>query len=118
MHVSRLLVAACIVVACGGDSDDSTGPGSGGPPGPTATVQANNQLQFTPNPVSVLVGGTVTFAFAATAHNVFFDATAGAPANIPGNNANVSISRTFPTAGSFRYECQIHPGMSGRVNVQ
>ena len=120
MHLFRLLVAACVVAACGGGSDDPspTGPGPGNPPGPTATVQATNQLQFTPNPVSVLTGGTVTFTFGTTPHNVFFDAAAGAPANIPGNNASVSIGRTFSTAGSFRYECQIHPGMSGRVNVQ
>ena len=48
---------------------------------------------------------------------MFFDAAAGVPADIPGNNANVSLGRTFPTAGTYGYSCHIHPGMSGTIVV-
>jgi plastocyanin len=43
---------------------------------------------------------------------------AGRPAYIPGSNANVTIARTFTTAGSLWYSCTIHPGMNGVVVVQ
>jgi len=41
----------------------------------------------------------VTFAFGSVAHNVFFDQQTGAPADIDGLNANVSVQRTFATRG-------------------
>jgi plastocyanin len=66
----------------------------------------------------VNAGETVTFAFGSLAHNVFFTVQAGAPADIPGNNSNVSIDRAFATAGTFTYTCHIHPSMHGTVVVQ
>ncbi|MEU5048917.1 plastocyanin/azurin family copper-binding protein [Streptomyces sp. NPDC021096] len=33
-------------------------------------------------------------------------------------NPGQSFTRTFPTAGVFRYHCTIHPGMTGSVTVQ
>ncbi|HJU65425.1 MAG TPA: plastocyanin/azurin family copper-binding protein [Gemmatimonadaceae bacterium] len=122
MRVARWIAMVIAVAGCGGsgyggdESDDPAGPNP--TPVQSATVQATPQLQFTPTPVNLLVGGTVTFSFGATAHNVLFDATAGAPASIPGSNANTSIARSFPTAGNFRYVCDLHPGMTGRVVVQ
>ena len=41
----------------------------------------------------------------------------GAPDAIPGTNANTSVPRTFATAGTFEYDCHIHPGMKGTVVV-
>ncbi|HEX7942295.1 MAG TPA: plastocyanin/azurin family copper-binding protein, partial [Gemmatimonadaceae bacterium] len=56
--------------------------------------------------------------FGDVAHNVFFDnAPAGAPDAIAGANANMSQARTFTTAGTFEYNCHIHPGMKGTVVV-
>jgi plastocyanin len=49
---------------------------------------------------------------------VFFRAQSGAPADIPGINANTSVARTFTTPGSYQYDCHIHPGMRGTVVVQ
>jgi plastocyanin len=51
------------------------------------------------------------------AHNVFFDAATGAPADIGGTNANVAVTRAFSTAGIYRYSCHIHPGMAGTIVV-
>jgi plastocyanin len=66
----------------------------------------------------VSAGQAVTFAFGSVAHNVFFDQQAGAPPAIDGQNAGVSIQRTFATAGNYHYTCHIHPGMQGTVVVQ
>jgi plastocyanin len=83
----------------------------------TATV-TTSATAFTPATVSIGVGGTVTFAFGAVAHNVFFDnSVSGAPDPIPGTNANMSEARTFTSAGTFEYDCHIHPGMKGTVVV-
>lgn len=84
-------------------------------PGPTANVDATLSNTFSPATVFVTVGGTVTWTFA-TLHNVTFDG-AGAPANVPNTGAG-SVSRTFPTAGTYAYQCTLHPGMSGSVRVQ
>ena len=119
MHVyflrARAFLAAfgvALLAACGGS--DSTGPQSSGPP----TVQATPGLQFTPNSITVPVGSSVTFAFGAVAHNVFFDnAPAGAPANI-GDKSNASVTLTFNSAGTYVYNCHLHPGMQGTVVVR
>ncbi|MBK7832516.1 MAG: hypothetical protein IPJ56_09300 [Gemmatimonadetes bacterium] len=72
---------------------------------------------FVPLLVQLARGGTVTWRFGATPHNVIFGAAAGAPADINITN-DQDVSRTFPTLGTFRYDCTIHPGMSGVVEVK
>lgn len=80
----------------------------------TVTMPAN---VFVPFLVQLARGGTVTWVFGSEAHNVIFATAAGAPADI-NIVTNVSIARTFPTVGNFRYDCTIHPGMSGVVEVK
>jgi plastocyanin len=110
------LVAAALV-ACGGDGSpaapvDQT-------PVPAATVQATPAIRFTPGTVTVVPGGTVTFDFGTLEHNVFFDnAPAGAPANITAPSANKTVVLTFPTTGTYVYNCHIHPGMTGTVIIK
>lgn len=106
-----LTLAAATLAACGGSGGSSTGPRD------PRTIDATPSLSFGPSMLTVNVGDEVTFAFGSVAHNVFFDAGVGAPADIAGNNANVSVRRTFTTAGSFHYTCHIHPGMAGTVVV-
>lgn len=89
----------------------------------TVTVAAMNVtvnmpgLTFAPFRAIVRQGGTVNYAFPSTAHNVIFDRVTGAPADIPGQVSNTTISRTFPTASTFRYVCSLHNGMEGEVEV-
>jgi plastocyanin len=99
------------VTACGGGTNS-------GPPPVADQINATASLSFDPPTLATNVGHTVTFAFGSVAHDVFFDTASGAPADIPGVNANTSITRTFNTAGTFAYNCHIHPNMHGTVVVQ
>ena len=121
MRPSRLIPALVVVpLACSG------GYGGGGPTAPPAngtTVDATPALAFTPDAIGVNAGDVVTFAFGSVGHDVFFDPTngvpqPGAPADIPGSNARVSVARTFATAGTYHYSCHIHPFMHGTVLVR
>ncbi|HEU4630987.1 MAG TPA: plastocyanin/azurin family copper-binding protein [Gemmatimonadaceae bacterium] len=112
---------AAALVACGGGGSDYDGGGPTGPTGPTgqnATVDATPQITFSPATVTIAAGRSVTFRFGSVPHNVFFDAASGAPADIPTPTTNASVTRTFNTAGTFTYDCHVHPGMSGTVIVQ
>ncbi|MEP6494103.1 MAG: plastocyanin/azurin family copper-binding protein [bacterium] len=116
-HQALILAASAFLAACGGSSTDTNSlPAT---PTQTATVAATPSIAFTPNTVTVLPGGSVTFNFGSVAHNVFFDnGQEGAPANITGENASVSKTLTFTTPGVYVYNCHIHPGMSGTVVVK
>ncbi|MEP6831815.1 MAG: CHRD domain-containing protein [Gemmatimonas sp.] len=81
-----------------------------------ASVEATVGNQFTPPTVTIATGGTVTWGFASVLHNVTFS-SGGAPSAIP-NTSGQQVSRTFPTAGRFDYDCTLHPGMTGTVIVQ
>ena len=107
------LAGALMVMACGGK-----GYGTTAPPQTDNTVAATPSLTFTPGTLPVNVGETVTFAFGSVPHNVFFTQQAGAPADIAGNNTNVSITRTFAAAGTYAYTCHIHPSMQGTIEVR
>jgi plastocyanin len=116
---------ALVAVACLA----TTGCGAGGygapPQTPTSPntppvadqVNATASLAFDPSTLNTTVGHVVTFKFGSVGHNIYFDAATGAPADIPGVNANTSVTRTFDTAGTFTYTCHIHPYMQGKVVV-
>jgi plastocyanin len=111
------LIAALTLLGCSsGGGSDTNAPPDAQPTG--NTVSATPAETFTPGTLTVNAGETVSFAFGSLAHNVFFTVQAGAPADIPGNNSNVSIDRAFATAGTFTYTCHIHPSMHGTVVVQ
>ena len=110
-----LIALAALALGCGGDGDE---PGGTGPDPADATVRATLANTFSPSQVTVPPNGVVAFRFEAL-HNVQFDDgnPAGTPSDIP-DRASGTVRRTFAAAGTFEYECTIHPGMSGRVVVQ
>lgn len=117
-YQALISMCAALLVGCGSSTPTAT---TTTPPAPvtlSAQVAATPAIAFSPNTVTILRGGAVTFDFGSVPHNVYFDgAPAGAPANIAGTNASVSRSLTFNTTGTFVYNCHIHPGMQGKVVV-
>lgn len=85
-------------------------------PSMTATVTML-PATFLPFVALIGVGGTVTYDFTGPLdHNVIYVRKPGAPADIPPSR-NVRVTRTFGTAGTFEYECRLHPGMTGEIIV-
>ena len=82
----------------------------------TAAVTATASSTFDPLTVTISRTGTVTWQFNAL-HNVTFATATGAPSNIA-DQATGTAQRQFNTAGTFNYQCTIHPGMQGTVVVQ
>jgi plastocyanin len=74
-------------------------------------------LAYTPITADIAVGAMVQFHFPSTAHNVFFDAVTGSPADIPGEVANQTVPRVFSTKGTFGYRCTLHPEMIATIVV-
>src|SRR5437899_8863979 len=105
--VLATLTGALMAMACGGsDGYGTTAP----PPPPPAgnTVAATASLTFTPSTLDVNAGDNVTFALGSVPDNVFFRQQAASPADIAGNNANVTLARTFGAARTHESTCQRH----------
>ena len=109
------LICLTLLAACGGGTTEYAT--SASVPPTSGTVDATPNITFNPSPLNIVAGGSATFAFGSVGHNVYFDSATGAPADIPGVNVNASVTRTFPTPGTYVYTCHIHPGMTGRVVV-
>ena len=100
--------------ACGdeGGEDPITPPDPGS--APTVSMSTNT---FSPFTTDILVGGTVIFDFPSDPHNVIFERKTGAPMDIQAST-NRMVSRIFSLAGTFPFECTLHPGMEGQVVVR
>ena len=81
------------------------------------TVTLKN-IEFSPKSLSISKGSTVTFRFRddTTVHNV--RSVGGKRFKAIGDRTTGSVPRTFRSAGTYRYVCTLHPGMSGRITVR
>jgi plastocyanin len=73
-------------------------------------------FSFSPFHATIKVTGKVIFDFPSVSHNVIFVAKSGVPADIQ-ETSRQSVTRTFNAAGLFQYDCRLHPGMSGEIEV-
>ena len=107
--VAGLALAAVALAGC------SDGAAATEAPIATTTVDLPKSYRFEPVAIVVEAGATVTWTnHDEFTHTVTFE---GEPALTmrPGE----SVSREFPTAGSFPYLCSLHPReMTGRVDVE
>ncbi|MBN1527481.1 MAG: hypothetical protein JW895_00350 [Thermoleophilaceae bacterium] len=82
------------------------------------SVSATPGDTFSPATVTVAQGDTVTWSNAGGRHNVHFeDGSYDMPASA--STSSWTVERTFNTAGSFGYYCEVHEddGMVGTINV-
>src|SRR2546423_10466312 len=71
---------------------------------------------FSPNPIQITVGSTVTWTNATgPTHTATSDTGAWTTGNIASGGTSAAVA--FPTAGTFPYHCAIHPTMTGTVIV-
>jgi plastocyanin len=89
-------------------------------PGPCATTDAMVRMgpgtQFLPDVINVAVDGTVCWT---NDDFLTHNATSVPPGAFATQNLGPgeSYRHTFASAGSFEYECTLHPGMTGRIDV-
>ena len=125
----RILVALCAVLAlalglaaCGGSSgggstsaSTSAPSSSSGGSGGGVTIKMQN-IQFSPKDTTVKVGQKVTWTNDDnTDHNVTSDSGASFKSKDFGNGATFSF--TPDKAGTIKYVCTIHPGMTATLTV-
>jgi plastocyanin len=105
-----LLVLTFTLVACQTDSGASP---ADTPPVRGVTTVVAKDLKFQPPAIEVKPGTEVTWRFedGSVPHNVKGDGFASE------NQARGTFSHRFEQAGEFRYTCDLHAGMDGRVVV-
>lgn len=96
-----------------------TAPAPGGSPAPgSAAVDAGDHA-FSPAAVTIAPGGTVTWRMTDDEHDVTWEGPAPPGGNVPKTDEGRSVSRTFPTPGTYPYRCARHEskGKTGTVVV-
>jgi plastocyanin len=123
MRFSLALVALLLGISlgCGGSTPSTTtSPSTPAPSGTAVSIVVGARTltttAYSPNPVTVAVGGTVTWTNNdSITHTSVSDTGVW---NSGGIGAGQSFSQTFSTAGTYPYHCSIHPGMVGTITVQ
>ena len=110
-RVLALTLVALAAVALAGCSDGATANAS---PVATTSVELPKSYKFAPPAIVVDTGATVTWTnHDDFTHNVTFEGE-GPLTMRPGE----SVTKTFSTAGTFAYQCSLHPrDMNGTVTV-
>lgn len=123
----RILLALCAVLAlalglaaCGGGDDNGGGSTSSTPAassggGGEVEIKMQN-IQFAPKDTTVKVGQKVKWVNEDTTdHNVTSDSGADFKSDDFGKGS--SFEFTPDKAGTIKYECTLHPGMTATLNV-
>ena len=118
--VALLALVAALAAGCGGGgSSSSTATASSKPAssgGGAVTVDMKN-IQFAPKDVTVKTGQTITWRNDDTVdHNV--TATSGASFKSKNFGNGGTFSFKAAKAGTVKYVCTIHPGMTGTIIVR
>jgi plastocyanin len=116
--VPRLLTAAALTTAiaaagCGSGGGASSGPATALKPGEAIGMKT---LRFHPDHVSAKVGQAITWRNEeGIPHNVVSQSGATFESKTFGKDG--TFSWTPSKAGTVKYECTLHPGMQGTIDV-
>jgi plastocyanin len=118
-----LAAVATLAAGCGssdsGGSSSSTSTASSKPAssGGGAVTVSMKDIQFAPKDVTVKTGQTITWRNDDTVdHNVTADSGASFKSDNFGNGGSFKFKAA--KAGTIKYECTIHPGMTGTITVR
>src|SRR3954447_22200907 len=133
VHTSRLwmtparlaacgMVAALAFAACSSDKDSSsdattttTAAGQSSASGSSGATTNTVVFAFQPQEVAVKVTQPVTWMTTdGTEHNIVDDGGAFKDGPV---KTGTAFSHPYPTAGTFKFHCSIHPSMTGTVTV-
>jgi plastocyanin len=106
-----LIAVAAIAAGCGGD--DGGGKATVLKPGDVVGMQS---LRFKPEHVQVSVGQRITWR---NDESVGHDVKADSGASFASDTFNKDKTYTWTPAeaGTVKYECTLHPGMDGTIDV-
>jgi plastocyanin len=117
------LALAVFAAGCGGSSNNGSSSNNGGgsatqQPAPAAKAGGAQVtmkgIKFNPSSVNVKVGDTVTWTNDdSVGHDVTSDTFKSGAAGGIGNGQ--TFKHKFAKAGTFKYVCTVHPGMTGTI---
>jgi plastocyanin len=112
--LTALLAAAA--AGCGGGGDDASSGGAATATLASGDVISMKGLRFHPDHAQVKVGQKVTWRDdESVPHDVVADSGAEFKSSVFGKNKTYSFTPT--AAGTIAYECTLHPGMKGTLEV-
>jgi plastocyanin len=107
MRMTFVVMSLIAAMACGSSSSSTS-------PTPTTMSAAIVSSGFTPNPISISTGSTVTWTNNDNApHGIVDDGVFNSGTIAPG----ATYSYMFPSAGTFTYHDASNPNVVGTVNV-
>jgi plastocyanin len=117
--MTRLLAPLALTIAIAGCGSSSGGSSKPTPapaaPGGGAAIEMKN-IAFSPKDATVKVGQKITWTNKdAVDHNVIADSGASFKSSAFGQNDTYSFTPT--KAGTIKYECTLHPGMTATLTV-
>jgi plastocyanin len=111
-----LLVGLVALAGCGGD-DDSGQTGSSAPCGPNAVTITMKDTQFQPEKANANKGQQVCWINEdAIQHNAVAESGASFKSEL--FNKGETFTTTVDKAGTVKYVCTVHPGMTGQLEVR
>lgn len=114
----KFLIAGAVVAlfagsACGGDKKESSTPTTSTGKAPAAVIKATGTT-WEPDEVSIAVGDVVKFDIeGSVVHDLKGDEGLFHKAS-----SKFVVEKQFDKAGTFSYQCTIHPGMTGTIEVK
>ncbi|HEX5727284.1 MAG TPA: plastocyanin/azurin family copper-binding protein [Longimicrobiaceae bacterium] len=107
-HTALAALQVTAPAGSGGGSGGGTGGSGGGTSAPSSATVQGVDGGFSPNTVTIAVGGTVTWTMVDEDHDITWVGAAPPAGNIERMDEGESVTRSFPTAGTYTYRCDRH----------